>query len=168
MVIGLFLLTAAFLGFMKKDENVFTKKNTAPVYFVKTYGENDYKLVVIRRKLPKDTFRLKTALDELLKGPAKNEKAIGYFTEIPKNTLLLELTETPERITINLSKDFKNGGGSSSITLRMEQLVNTVLDSAGEKPVYLEVEGKQIKHLGGEGIMIPQPLSRNLNRGQDL
>lgn len=165
---GLFLITALFLGFMKKDENILTEKNSVPVYFAKTYGENDYKLIVVRREFEEDESRIETAVDELLEGPTDEEKAVGSFTEVPEETKLIELRISPERVVINLSKEFGNGGGSSSITLRMEQLVNTVLDSAEERPVYLQLEGEQIKYLGGEGIMIPQPLSRNLTQGQEL
>jgi len=168
IIIGLFLLTALFLGFMKKDEDILNQKNSVSVYFAKNYNDNDYKVAVLRRKLSKEASKVDVAIAELLKGPAKEEKAIGYFTEIPEKTALIKIEETPERVTINLTKDFGIGGGSSSIILRMEQLVYTVLDSAGEKPVYLEIEGEQVKVLGGEGIIIPQPLSRNLNRGQEL
>ena len=54
------------------------------------------------------------------------------------------------------------------MALRLKQLINTALDSVDKKPIYLEIEGEQIKYLGGEGIMVPQPLSRNLNKGQDI
>lgn len=139
-------------------------KNSVEVYFVKTYAENQYKLMPVTRKTVKDETRTKTAFTELLAGPAKNEKKQGYFTEIPKDTKLIKISENQDKIIINLSREFEIGGGSESMTLRLEQVVNTALDNAGEKPVYLEIEGQQIKYIGGEGIMVPQPLSRNLNK----
>ena len=54
------------------------------------------------------------------------------------------------------------------MALRLEQITNTALDSVDKKPVYLEIEGERIKYFGGEGVMVPQPLSRNLNKGQDI
>ncbi len=154
-------------NFIKKDREVFTDKNSVTVYFVRTF-DNDLKLLSVRRKIYEKEDRLKVALGELLRGPENNEKKLGYSTEIPVKTELIELKETPERIIINLSREFEKGGGSASMTLRLQQLVNTALDSADKKPVYLELEGEQVKHIGGEGVMIPQPLSGNLSRGQNI
>ncbi len=144
------------------------EKISVPVYFVKKYGENDYKLIYVRRKIYKDEPVLKIAISELLRGPAENEEKLGYFTEIPENTKLIELREAPQRIILNLSKEFGQGGGSSSMSLRLEQLVNTALDNVEKKPVYLEIESEQVKYLGGEGISVPRPLTGNINKGRDI
>ena len=45
---------------------------------------------------------------------------------------------------------------------RVKQLVTTATQAAGEKDVYLEIEGKRAEYVGGEGIIILQPLKRNL------
>ncbi len=156
-----------FNNFIKKNPDTLTNKNSVAVYFIRVI-ENDFKLTPVRRKIYKKEQKLKVALGELLRGPGPNEKKLGYSTEIPKETEVLEIRKTPERITINLSEEFEKGGGSASMITRIQQLVNTALDSAEKKPVYLEIEGVQVKHIGGEGVMVPQPLARNLNRGQDI
>lgn len=162
------LLVVAVIMVYPRTQNNVEDKNSVPVYFVKTYGENDFKLQSVRRKIYKDENSLKVALSELLKGPTKNEENLGYFSEIPKQTQLIELKETPERVTINISKDFEIGGGSAAMSLRLEQLVNTALNSVDKKPVYLELEGEQVRYIGGEGVIVPQPLSGNLNKSQDI
>lgn len=143
-------------------------ENSVQVYFVKTYGESEFKIQPVRRKIYKNENSLRIAMAELLKGPTSNEEKLGYFSEIPKKTRLIEIKETPERVIINLSNDFEIGGGSAAMTTRLEQLIYTVLDSVDKKPVYLELNGEEAKYIGGEGVMVPQPLSLNLNKSQDI
>ncbi len=164
---GFFILTAVIINLSIKPPKSLSDKNSVPVYFVRNLDRAS-QIIPVRRKLYKDANRLRLALNELLNGPTENEKNLGYYTELPAGTTIFDIKETPERITINVSKDFEIGGGSASMGLRLEQLINTALDSAGKKPVYLEIQGEQASHFGGEGIMVPQPLSRNLNRGQNL
>ncbi|OGI00158.1 MAG: hypothetical protein A2Y25_00220 [Candidatus Melainabacteria bacterium GWF2_37_15] len=152
--------------YIKKGE--LTEKNSVPVYFVKNYSENDYKLLSVRRKIYPGDNNLEIAISELLQGPDENEKKLGYFTEIPKDTKLIKISADEKQVIINLSKEFQAGGGSASMSLRLEQLIKTALDSVNQKPVYFELEGEQVKYIGGEGIMVPQPLSGNVNKSQDI
>lgn len=165
-VIALIIVMLVMLT--KRGSNEFSLKNSVPVYFLKTYGENDYKLIAVRRKIYKDEANLKVAIIELLKGPNVNEQNLGYYSEIPPKTQLIEIKNTPERVTINLSQEFGYGGGSSAMTMRLKQLAHTALSSVDKKPVYLELDGEQANVIGGEGVMVPQPLSVNLNKGQDI
>ena len=137
-----------------------TDKNSVKVYFVKSIHTTDFRLTPVRRKFSPDKSRISIAMAELLKGPSKKEKKAGFYTEIPSTTKLIEITETPKEVTINISKDFESGGGSTSMIMRFEQLVNTALDAAKDKPVYLELNGKKVDFIGGEGVIVSQPLSR--------
>ena len=47
------------------------------------------------------------------------------------------------------------------MSMRLKQLVNTALDAAKNKPVYLELNNKKVDFIGGEGVIVSQPLSRN-------
>ena len=60
---------------------------------------------------------------------------------------------------MNLSKEFASGGGSNSIKQRMDQVTKTVLAVEKSKPVFIDVEGKKLEILGGEGLEIPSPLT---------
>jgi len=167
LLIIIFVIIAIVANIKRRQQPALTKDNSVAIYFVESY-DNEFSLTPVKRKIHKGEDRLKIALNELLKGPDKNEKNLGYFTEIPEETKIIEIKEAPERVIINLSQEFEQGGGSASMTLRLKQLVNTVLDSVEEKPVYLELNGKQVKHIGGEGVMVPQPLTKNLDMGQDI
>jgi spore germination protein GerM len=157
-------LAALIIG--KDNVLLFANKKSMPVYFLKMI-DNEPRLMPLRRKIISGEAKLKNALDNLITGITENEKKLGYYSEIPKNTKIIEIKEDKFRAVINLSKDFESGGGSSSMVFRLEQLVNTALDNVSQKPVYLELEGKRVDYIGGEGVIVPQPLSRNLSRGQE-
>lgn len=157
-VIGLIILISAVLLINKGEK--LTEKNSVAVYFVRSYGLTDFRLTPVRRKISPADSKINVAITELLKGPSKREKRKGFYTEIPETTKLIEIKETSNSVTINISKEFESGGGSNSMSMRYKQLVNTALDAEKDKPVYLEMDGKRAEFIGGEGVIVSQPLSR--------
>ena len=113
----------------------------------------------VKREVPKGEDKLGFAINELLKGPNIVEKTAGAYSEIPNTTKLLGIRENGNKVIIDFSSDFQYGGGTDSIYSRMMQLIKTSVENADNKKVYLYLNGKQIKFIGGEGIMISQPLS---------
>ena len=53
---------------------------------------------------------------------------------------------------------FESGGGAESTYVRVKQIIKTV-NANTSTPTYLYINGKQANVIGGEGIMIKQPLS---------
>ena len=142
---------------IKKEDKITAQ--TVDVYFL-ALDKNDngiYKKVT--RTVKEGEKKIDVAIKELLKGPDTMEKAIGAYSEIPKTVKLLGIEDSGNKIIINLSSDFQYGGGTDSIYSRMMQLIKTSVANADNKKVYLYLDGKQIKLIGGEGIMITQPLS---------
>lgn len=162
-LIGVIVLTSVAFWVIKSQK--LTDKNSVNVYFVKSsFIANNQQaylsLTPVRRKISPEQSRISTAITELLKGPSKKEKKEGFYTEIPLATKLIAIKESHESVIIDLSKDFESGGGSTSMIMRLKQLVNTALDAAKDKPVYLELNDKKIDFIGGEGVIVSQPLSR--------
>ena len=98
------------------------------------------------------------AIKQLMSAPTKWEKSRGLSSEIPSGTKILSLREGENNILIDLSSDFESGGGAESIYIRVHQLIKTA-NANSKQPVYLYINGKQADVIGGEGIMIKQPLS---------
>lgn len=144
----------------KVEENENTPKSYVTVYFI---GQNEnkeevYKVVKRRYDAQKDGTKLKFSIKTLIQGPTKKEKKSGVYSEIPQGTKLISLDEFPDKAIINLSDNFEQGGGTDGLYKRLYQLIktankNTALD------VYLQLDGKQVDVVGGEGIMINQPLN---------
>lgn len=144
----------------KEEVNTDVLKSYVSVYFI---GQNNnkeevYKIVKREYSAKTDGTKLRFSIENLLNGPNEGEKAKGIYSEIPQGTKLISLEETPNKIVINLSGDFEQGGGTDGLYKRLYQLIktsnkNTTLD------VYLYINGKQANVIGGEGIMINQPLN---------
>ena len=60
----------------------------------------------------------------------------------------------------NLNSAFEQGGGTESLYKRLFQLIKTAKRNTS-KPVYLYLDGNKADVIGGEGIMITQPLNDN-------
>jgi spore germination protein GerM len=99
---------------------------------------------------------LTNALETLLAGPVGE----NYSTTIPQATQLLNLSIEEDGIHINLSKDFTVGGGSTDMTARLGQIIYTSTALNPNAVVWIEVEGKPLELLGGEGLIIDQPMTR--------
>jgi len=137
-------------------------KSYVNVYFIGQNSNKDEVYKVVKREYDseKGETKLKYSIESLLKGTTAVEKAKGVYSEIPQGTKLLSLEETPTKVIVNLSNDFEQGGGTDGLYKRIYQLIktankNTVLD------VYLYIDGKQVDVIGGEGIMLNQPLNSN-------
>ena len=98
------------------------------------------------------------AIKELIKAPSKWEKSKGFTSEIPQNTRILSIRESNDSIMIDLSSDFESGGGAESTYVRVKQIIKTT-NANTLLPTYLYINGKQANVIGGEGIMIKQPLN---------
>ena len=98
------------------------------------------------------------AVKELISAPSNWEKSKGFTSEIPAGTKLLSVRESSGNILIDLSSDFESGGGAESTYMRIKQVIKTVNNNTS-KPVFLYINGKQAEVIGGEGVMLKQPLN---------
>ena len=137
-----------------KNENVMI-----PIYFLSLDADDNGVYKVVKRELKDDDNRLAFAINELLKGPNIVEKSMGAYSEIPKETKLLSIKQSGNKVIIDFSEDFQYGGGTDSIYSRMMQLIKTAINNTDKKKIYLYLEGKQLNFIGGEGIMVSQPLT---------
>lgn len=100
--------------------------------------------------------QLEAAMTQLLKGPSTT----SVSSTIPEGTKLLALSQQQDGIHLNLSKEFTQGGGSTAMTGRLAQVLFTATSLNPNAPVWLSVEGKPLETLGGEGLVIAQPITR--------
>ena len=103
---------------------------------------------------PKDL--LKAAVEKVLQRPADPALA----SAIPPETKLNSLEIKSDGIHIDLSKDFTTGGGSTGMTGRLGQVIYTATTLDPAAPVWIAIDGKPLQTLGGEGLVVDQPMTR--------
>ena len=145
---------------IQKPENI--EKEYVNVFFIGKNENNEEVYRAVKRVYNEnvDGSKVKYAITSLVLGPKPAEKSSGIYTEIPANTQILGITEKPDKVIINLSSAFATGGGTESVYKRLFQLIKTAKRNT-EKAVFLYIEGQQADVIGGDGIMITQPLSEN-------
>ncbi len=122
--------------------------------------EEVYKAVKRKYDPTVDGTPIKFAITALIDGPKPEEVKLGVYSEIPVGTRLLAVIDASDGVYINLSKHFEMGGGSDSIYKRIFQLIKTAKYNTN-KPIYLLIENQKVDVIGGDGIMITQPLTEN-------
>ncbi len=150
-----------------KKETAAAKEQQKPqkvvtVYFLGMDKNNNSIFKTVKREVPAGKNELRYALTQLVAGPSQYEKSVGVYSEIPKNVQIMGVVESDKKIIIDVSGNIQTGGGADSLYSRFKQLIKTAIaNSSPKKPIYLYIDGKQAEVIGGEGIMITQPLSEN-------
>lgn len=98
------------------------------------------------------------AMKELVNAPSKWEKSKGFTSEIPQGTKILSIRDTEGSVLVDLSSNFETGGGAESTYMRVKQVIKTI-NANTSTPAYLYINGRQANVIGGEGIMVKQPLN---------
>jgi spore germination protein GerM len=121
--------------------------------------ENRLELVASSLTLPQSdrpAQMLEAAFENLLSKP---QEQVGT-TAIPPGTKLLGLQVDNKGVHVNLSREFTTGGGSDSMIGRLAQVIYTATSLNSQDRVWINVEGKPLEYLGGEGLEIRQPMTR--------
>lgn len=132
------------------------------VYFIGKNEHNEEVYKAVKREYNKDVdgSKIRFAVSALVRGPKPDEKQRGVYTEVPMESKVINITEQSDKIIVNLNSAFVTGGGTESLYKRLYQLIKTVrLNST--LPVYLYIDGQRADVVGGEGIMLSQPLSNS-------
>ena len=144
------------------ERPISVEKEIVNVYFIgkNEHGEEVYKAVKREYSQDVDGSKIRFAVTSLVNGPKPDEKQRGVYTEVPVDSKVINITEYSDKVIVNLNSAFVTGGGTESLYKRLYQLIKTVkLNST--LPVYLYVDGQRADVVGGEGIMLSQPLSNS-------
>lgn len=130
---------------------------TVQVYWLKTVGdriEPTASPVTINEDEPKAV--LETAFQTMLEGSTDPE----LTSTVPEGTTLKSLDIREDGVHVDLSQEFTTGGGSASMTGRLAQVIYTASTLNPAAPVWISVEGEPLEVLGGEGLIVDQPMTR--------
>ncbi len=141
-----------------------TTPSTAPaaeqlvdVYFV---YDSQY-AVSVKRPAQSSVTLARDALDALIAGPTQEEQQAGLFSAIPSDTLPLGVVIEKGLATVDLSREFEVGGGSTAMLSRLAQVVYTLTQFPTVDGVAFKLDGQPVTVFSGEGILLEHPVDRS-------
>ncbi|HWR13080.1 MAG TPA: GerMN domain-containing protein [Rectinemataceae bacterium] len=134
----------------------------ATLFFVKIEDDGVISRREVKRSIPASDSPLGDAISALISGPSEGEIRSGLVSLIPRGTKLLGITLRGSTAIIDLSEPFMyNHYGVEGFSAQLRQIVYTATSFPSVQDVQILVEGKLKEYLGGEGVYIGKPLSRN-------
>jgi len=134
----------------------------ANLFFVRIEDDGVISRREVRRMIPVSDSPLADAINALIAGPSEGEIRSGLVSLVPRGTKLLGITLRGSTAIINLSDAFMyNHYGIEGFSAQLKQIVYTATSFPSVQDVQILVEGKAKDYLGGEGVYIGKPLSRN-------
>lgn len=137
-------------------------KEYVNVYFIGKNEHNEEVYKAVKRHYNKDVdgSKIRFSINALIQGPKQEERKRGVYTEVPSGSEIINISEQKDKVIINLNSAFVNGGGTDSLYKRLYQLIKTARLNSN-LPVYLYIDNQRADVVGGEGIMLTQPLSNS-------
>lgn len=97
----------------------------------------------VSRNIPKTETPARFAIEELLKGPSDNERAMGFETMINQGVKIQKLTILNGIATIDFDKRLEEAiGGSCRVSAVRSQIVNTLMQFSTVKRVIISIDGR--------------------------
>jgi germination protein M len=127
---------------------------------VLVYMVNGEELAASSRQIEYTQDVATAAIEALLAGPNYEDEDVGLHSEIPAGTELLNISLSDGTLVVDLSEEFASGGGSASMLMRVAQIVHTGTQFDSVENVRILIGGAEIEALGGEGLVIDEPLDR--------
>lgn len=100
------------------------------------------------------------AIEALLAGPTRTERASGFDTAIPAGTRLLGISIKGGVAIVDLTSEYQSGGGSLSMQVRLGQVVYTLTQFPTVKAVSFRLDGTPVNVFSSEGIVLSHPVGR--------
>lgn len=134
----------------------------ANLFFVKIEDDGVISRREVKRMIPVSDSPLADAINALIAGPSEGEIRSGLVSLVPRGTKLLGITLRGSTAIIDLSDAFMyNHYGIEGFSAQLKQIVYTATSFLSVQDVQILVDGKARDYLGGEGVYIGKPLSRN-------
>ncbi len=166
-ITALWSLTRAILPIINESSSVV---EVEPKQQPATFSPQLYWLKIIDNRIqlaPITTYTASSSLELALKYSLSQLLAQSpnsqLTTTIPQQTRLRDLRLTKDGIYVDLSQEFSQGGGSSSMIYRVAQVLYTATSMNPQASVFLSIEGQPLNEnypLGGEGLLLEYPLTR--------
>lgn len=147
--------------FGSSEENSQPEDITGKIYFCRISEDGTQRMIAAFRKIS-SANQLNASLEALLAGPTNAETEHDIITNIPENTKLESIKVEEDTVFLDFSSEFEvNSFGRDSVVLQLKQIVFTVTEYSDIKKVQFLINGEKRTYLGGDGVVIGKPLSRD-------
>ncbi len=138
-----------------------SRTREARLFYVKVNTEGQITLKGISRSVQYSSSPLTETINSLLGGPSSDEINKGSLTLIPEGTRLLSARVEGNTAFLNFNEAFRfNSLGREGYLAQLKQIVYTATEFSNIDYVQILIEGDIKEYLGGEGMFIGDPLSR--------
>jgi spore germination protein GerM len=117
-------------------------------------------LYYVQQQRSFSSLTLEDAIAQAIKNLIQGNRDSRLVSALPSETEILNVRVEGDDIFLNFSRDLTQGGGSTSILGRVTQILYTATSHNPNARVWISVEGEALSTLGGEGLLLEQPLSR--------
>ena len=96
-----------------QEQEDVVKVEYVNVYFIgkNEHNEEVYKAVKREYNSDVDGSKLRFAVNALVRGPKPDEKQRGVYTEVPMEAKVINISESSDKVIVNLNSAFVTGGG---------------------------------------------------------
>ncbi|MCU0820947.1 MAG: GerMN domain-containing protein [Spirochaetes bacterium] len=152
----------AEINVSKSEETDKTEKNKSDVmiYLISYNAKTDkMSLLPMKRRVESET-PVKGALNELLKGPSKNEERRGLLTAMPENLKIRDIKIENNTAVIDFNGAIEDNANGNILLMRVDQIVYTATQFKNIDSVLIKINGKRKSFLGSDGLSIGGPITR--------
>jgi len=144
----------------KADKKTETIEKEVSVYFLKL-NEKTEKIYLspVKRKVSDRQF-LSLALEQLIKGPTKNEEARGFITAVPSNLKIRSIDIKGKTAEIDFNGVIEEGAAGDILLKRLEQIIHTSTQSDSVDSIIIKINGRRRTSIGSDGYSISGPLRK--------
>ena len=136
------------------------RTRTSKVYFTKVTMDDAY-IIGANREVQYTDSPLTATINKLLEGTNAVEDQKYIVTNIPDGTRLLSAKIVNKVAYLDFSSEFEeNFYGKESTVSQLKQIVFTATEFDGVDAVQFLINGNKQDYLGGEGVLIGDPLRR--------
>jgi spore germination protein GerM len=129
------------------------------IYLVRVNEHNEVSLSSVRRTVRGDN-PLRSALEELIRGPSPSERKRGLLSAVPADLRIRGINISKNIATIDFNTALEQGGTGVILMNRLDQLVYTATQFEGISGISIRINGQKKKFLGADGLSIAGPLTR--------
>lgn len=132
-------------------------------YFLIADSEGGPYLVPVHQEVEGSEGPIGAAIASLLAGPTpeQTEGSPSLSSEVPDGTELLGVDLDDGTVTVDLSSEFEQGGGTASMTARLAQLVFTATRLPEVESLRLHMDGEPVEVFSSEGLILEGTQTRD-------